>query len=130
MREGYTKTQVDPRDLLETLAYAGFRKLARKWWRVGAREMVRSFSKAVFTRDLQRLVPEVRERDLVPGGAGVRAQAVDAEGNLLDDFAIVRTEGAIHVCNAPSPGATASLLIGRAIAEMAEEACPALAARG
>lgn len=130
MREGYTKTMVDPRDLFETLAYTGFRKLARKWWRVGAREMVRSFSKALFTRDLQRLVPEIRERDLRPGGAGVRAQAVDAEGNLLDDFAIVRTEGAIHVCNAPSPGATASLLIGRSIAEMAAEACPALAGQG
>ncbi|MBI3126771.1 MAG: L-2-hydroxyglutarate oxidase [Candidatus Tectomicrobia bacterium] len=129
MREGYTKMKIDPRDLFETLSYPGFRRLARKWWRVGAREMARSFSKAVFTRDLQKLVPEIEERDLAPGGAGVRAQAVDREGNLLDDFAIVRTEGAIHVCNAPSPGATASLLIGRAIAEMAGEACPALAPR-
>lgn len=130
MREGYTKTMVDLGDLRETLAYPGFRRLARRWWRVGVQEMIRSFSRAIFARDLQRLVPEIRAKDLLPGGAGVRAQAVDPEGNLLDDFAIVRTEGAIHVCNAPSPGATASLVIGRAIADMAEEACPALASRG
>ncbi|MEE9274581.1 MAG: L-2-hydroxyglutarate oxidase [bacterium] len=128
MREGYTKTQADPRDILDTLTYRGFWKVARKFWRSGLAEMHRSFSKAAFTRSLQKLMPEIEERHLMPGGAGVRAQAVDAEGKLLDDFVIVRTEGAIHVCNAPSPGATASLTIGRAIADMAEEACPALAA--
>ncbi len=127
MREGYAKTQIDPRDLWETLAYRGFRRLARRYWRAGLQETIRSFSRARFARDLKRLVPEVEEEDLVPGGAGVRAQAVDPEGNLIDDFAIVRTEGALHVLNAPSPGATASLLIGRAIADMAGEACPALA---
>ena len=70
---------------------------------------------------------DIRESDLVPGGAGVRAQAVDTEGRLVDDFAIIQTEGAIHVCSAPSPGATASLMIGKKIADMAEEAYPALA---
>jgi len=89
--------------------------------------MYRSFSKAAFTRALQKLMPGIEEKDLVPGGAGVRAQAVDSEGKLVDDFAIIHTEGAIHVCNAPSPGATASLMIGRRITDMAEEACPALA---
>ncbi len=121
MREGYVKTHADPRDLLETLTYAGFWKLARRYWRTGLGEMVRSLSKSAFTRALQKLLPEIRESDLAPAGAGVRAQAVDRDGGLLDDFAILRTEGAIHVCNAPSPGATASLMIGRTIADMADE---------
>ena len=121
MREGYTKTRIDPYDLFETLTYPGFLKLARKYWKVGLGEMVRSLSKSAFTRALQKLMPEIRESDLVPAGAGVRAQAVDRDGGLLDDFSIIRTEGAVHVCNAPSPGATASLMIGRAIADMAEE---------
>ena len=121
MREGYTKTGISPYDLLETLTYPGFLKLARKYWKVGLGEMVRSVSKSAFTRALQKLMPEIRESDLVPAGAGVRAQAVDRNGGLLDDFSIIRTEGAVHVCNAPSPGATASLMIGKAIADMAEE---------
>ena len=121
MREGYTKTGISPYDLFETLTYPGFLKLARKYWKVGLGEMVRSVSKSAFTRALQKLMPEIRESDLVPAGAGVRAQAVDRDGGLLDDFSIIRTEGAVHVCNAPSPGATASLMIGRAIADMAEE---------
>ncbi len=121
MREGYSKADVSPRDLLETLAYPGFLRLARKYWKTGLGEMVRSFSKSAFTRALRKLMPEIQESDLIPASAGVRAQAVDRNGRLLDDFAILRTEGAIHVCNAPSPGATASLTIGRAIADMADE---------
>ena len=121
MREGYTKTGISPYDLFESLTYPGFLKLARKYWKVGLGEMVRSVSKSAFTRALQKLMPEIRESDLVPAGAGVRAQAVDRNGGLLDDFSIIRTEGAVHVCNAPSPGATASLMIGRAIVDMAEE---------
>ena len=121
MREGYTKTRVDPYDLFETLTYPGFLRLALKYWKTGLGEMVRSMSKSAFTRALQKLMPEIRESDLVPAGAGVRAQAVDREGGLLDDFSIIRTEGAVHVCNAPSPGATASLMIGRAIADIADE---------
>ncbi len=129
MREGYTKTQADAGDLYDTFSYPGFWRLSRKYWKVGLGEMVRSASKSAFTRALQKLMPEIREDDLIPGGAGVRAQAVDKEGKLLDDFAIVHTEGAIHVCNAPSPGATASLMIGKRIADMAEEASPALAGK-
>ena len=121
MREGYTKTGISPYDLLETLTYPGFLRLALKYWKTGLGEMVRSVSKSAFTRALQKLMPEIRESDLVPAGAGVRAQAVDRDGGLLDDFSIIRTEGAVHVCNAPSPGATASLMIGKAIADMAEE---------
>ena len=121
MREGYAKTDIDPRDLLETLTYPGFLRLARKYWKTGLGEMVRSFSKSAFTRALRKLMPEIQESDLVPAGAGVRAQAVGRDGRLLDDFAIIRTKGAVHVCNAPSPGATASLMIGRAIADMADE---------
>jgi L-2-hydroxyglutarate oxidase len=96
--------------------------MAQRYWKTGLGEMRRSLSKGAFTAALQKLLPAVRESDLIPAGAGVRAQAVDRAGNLLDDFAIVRTEGAVHVCNAPSPGATASLAIGRRIASMAEEA--------
>lgn len=127
MREGYEKTKADPRDIFEIFGYPGFWKMAAKYWKAGAGEMVRSFSKTAFTRSLQKLMPEIDESDLIPGGAGVRAQAVDREGNLLDDFAIVRSPQAIHICNAPSPGATASLIIGQSIAGMAAEACPALA---
>ena len=121
-REGYRFAEADPRDLWDTLSHPGFWRMARRYWKTGLGEMRRSLSKGAFTAALQKLLPAVRESDLIPAGAGVRAQAVDRAGNLLDDFAIVRTEGAVHVCNAPSPGATASLAIGRRIAGMAEEA--------
>ncbi|MBT3351333.1 MAG: FAD-dependent oxidoreductase, partial [Nitrospinaceae bacterium] len=126
-REGYTRTSANPGDILDTFSYPGFWRLARKYWRVGVGEMYRSASKGAFTRALQKLMPDLQEEDIIPGGAGVRAQAVDSEGKLVDDFAIVHTEGAVHVCNAPSPGATASLMIGKKIADMVEEAHPALA---
>ena len=95
--------------------------MARKYWKTGAQEVYRSFSKKAFTKSLQRLVPAIREEDLQPGGAGVRAQAVDPDGRLIDDFRILETPGAIHVLNAPSPGATASLSISAGILEMAEK---------
>ncbi|MGE3308322.1 MAG: L-2-hydroxyglutarate oxidase [Limisphaerales bacterium] len=116
-REAYRKSDFHLRDTLETLAWPGFRKVARRYWRTGLGEFHRSFSKAAFVRALQRLIPEVREGDLAPGGAGIRAQACDRDGRLLDDFDI-RTDGnVIHVCNAPSPAATASLAIGATIAQ-------------
>lgn len=117
-RQGYHKTTVNLRDLTETLAYAGFRRLAARYWRDGIQEMVRSFSRAAFVRSLQRLVPEITEADVIPGESGVRAQALRPDGTLEDDFLIVQRPGAIHVCNAPSPAATASLEIGRTIAAM------------
>ncbi|MCC3571015.1 MAG: L-2-hydroxyglutarate oxidase [Microcoleus sp. PH2017_40_RAT_O_B] len=116
-REGYQKTDINLRDLVETFTYPGFWKLAAKYWSMGMEEMVRSFSKAAFVRSLQKLIPEVQAEDLVPTHAGVRAQALTKEGGLVDDFLLVRGEKAIHVCNAPSPAATASLAIGEAIAQ-------------
>ena len=120
-REGYTLGTVRPAEFLGTLGYAGFWHMARKYWRVGAFEMYRSASKAAFVRSLQKLVPDIAAADLERGGAGVRAQAVAADGSLVDDFKISVTAGAVHVVNAPSPGATASLAIGRHIAALVAE---------
>ena len=120
-REGYTIGTVKPAEFLGTLGYAGFWHMARKYWRVGAYEMYRSASKAAFVRSLQKLVPDITAADLERGGAGVRAQAVAPDGALVDDFKISVTPGAVHVVNAPSPAATASLAIGRHVAGVAAE---------
>ncbi len=116
-REGYHCTSFDLRDFLETMTYPGFWRLAAKHAKSGLQEMHRSFSKKAFVRSLQKLIPEIREEDLIPGEAGVRAQALRPDGGLVDDFLIVHSPFAIHVCNAPSPAATASLEIARVIAE-------------
>lgn len=118
-REGYKKSQINFRELSESLIWPGFRKVASKYWQTGFGEMYRSFSKAAFTRALQELIPEIQESDLVEGGAGVRAQACDRTGGLLDDFVIRESELAINVLNAPSPAATSSLSIGGTVAKMA-----------
>jgi L-2-hydroxyglutarate oxidase len=115
-REGYRWHDISCGDLVETLAFGGFWRLAGSFWRVGMAEYRRSFSKGAFVASLQRLIPEVRAEDVVRGGAGVRAQAVDGAGKLVDDFRIVTGERMVHVLNAPSPAATASLSIGRVIA--------------
>lgn len=120
-REGYRRTDFDAREAWDTLSYPGFWRLARKYWRTGAGEFHRSFSKAAFVRALQRLLPDLRMDDLHPSGAGVRAQAVDVMGGLVDDFSIQALGGVIHVLNAPSPAATASLPIGRHIADEARK---------
>lgn len=124
-REGYDWRTVVPRDLADALTHRGFHRLARRYWRTGAGEMYRSASKRAFVRALQRLVPDVRAEDLVRSGAGVRAQALAADGRLVDDFAFDETPNAVHVINAPSPAATASLEIGRVIAERALPDVPA-----
>lgn len=116
-REGYAKLQVDLGDLVETLTYPGFLRLAAKHWRTGSGEMWRSFSKRAFTKALQRLIPEIRVEDLRPAESGIRAQAVARDGSLVDDFRIEEQEFAIHVLNAPSPAATAALNIGQVVAE-------------
>lgn len=116
-REGYHRTSFNLRDFTETMTYGGFWRLAAKHARSGLAEMHRSFSKAAFVRSLQALIPEVRGEDLVPSEAGVRAQALRPDGGLVDDFLIVHDGADVHVCNAPSPAATASLEIGRAIVE-------------
>ena len=118
-REGYSRWQMSARDLLGYAAYGGFWRMAWKYWRTGLGEMHRSFSKKAFHRALQRLVPELRYDDIRPFGAGVRAQAVEPSGALVDDFRFVEAERMIHVLNAPSPAATASLSIGQTIADMA-----------
>jgi len=116
-REGYTKTSFNLRDTFETFVWNGFHKLIRKHWKMGMGEFYRSYNKKAFVSALNKLIPEVREDDLIPGGAGVRAQACLKDGSLLDDFYIVEDERVIHICNAPSPAATASLSIGDFISE-------------
>jgi L-2-hydroxyglutarate oxidase len=114
-REGYHKTDFSARDTWETFTYGGFWKLARKNLGEGMMEMRRSFSKAQFVRSLQQLIPELTEADVVPTHAGVRAQALLPDGGLVDDFLFVEGRNAMHVCNAPSPAATAALEIARTI---------------
>jgi L-2-hydroxyglutarate oxidase len=118
-REGYRKTDFAVGDLLQTVTFRGFWAMTGKYWQTGFGELYRSLSKQAFVAALQKLLPEIRSDDLVAGGSGVRAQAVSAGGALVDDFVIKESLNAIHVLNAPSPGATASLAIGRSIAEMA-----------
>jgi L-2-hydroxyglutarate oxidase len=120
-REGYRRTDFDVRDLVSSLLFAGFWRMAAKHWRSGLDEFHRSFSKPLFVRALQRLVPEVRDEDLVPGGSGVRAQALKRDGTLVDDFQFVPSGRMLHVLNVPSPAATASLVIGRTIGNMAAQ---------
>ena len=112
-REGYRKTDITWGDLADTLTFPGFWKMAAKHWREGSLEMWRSWSRAAFLRSLQQLIPEVQDADLRPCAAGVRAQALLPSGQLVDDFLIVTGRNSLHVCNAPSPAATASLEIGR-----------------
>jgi L-2-hydroxyglutarate oxidase len=120
-REGYRKTDISIGELSQAMTFGGFWKMARKFWKVGAGEYYRSFNKAAFVKALQRLVPELQSADLAPGGAGVRAQAVDRSGKLVDDFRFAVSDRAVHVVNVPSPAATASIVIGREIVKMAQE---------
>jgi len=117
-REGYKKTQINILEFFETLAWPGFRKVAKKYWKTGLGEFYRSYSKAAFTKALQRLLPEITANDLVEGGAGVRAQACDRNGGLLDDFSIHENGRTVNVYNAPSPAATSSLAIGDTISNI------------
>lgn len=118
-REGYGKTDFRVADVLDQLGFSGFWRMAARYWGTGFGEMYRSFSKPAFVRALRALVPEVTESDLVKGSSGVRAQAVDRNGKLVDDFQFVGKSRALHVCNVPSPAATASLPIGRHIVDIA-----------
>ena len=120
-REGYRPWSFSPRDALAVATYPGFWRMARRYWRTGIDELDRAFRKRAFVTALRRLVPELRSADVRRRGAGVRAQAVEPGGQLVDDFRIVGGAGTIHVLNAPSPAATASLVIGRHVARMAVE---------
>jgi len=118
-REGYNRWQVDWSELWETVSYAGFRQIATKFWKTGLEEQFRSFSKKAFVKAIQELIPAVQMSDVQRGGSGVRAQACDAKGNLLDDFLILEQQRIVNVCNAPSPAATSSLAIGETVAAKA-----------
>jgi (S)-2-hydroxyglutarate dehydrogenase len=120
-REGYQRTDFNLRDLASWLAFPGFWRMAAKHWRSGLGEFHRSFSKPDFVRALQRLLPELRTEDLIPGGSGVRAQALRRDGTLVDDFQFVPSGRILHVLNVPSPAATASLVIGRTIVSTAKD---------
>ncbi|MFP6887470.1 MAG: L-2-hydroxyglutarate oxidase, partial [Opitutales bacterium] len=120
-REAYGKFDLNLRDLLESLFYRGFMKMAWKHWRMGLGEMWRSYNKAAFVKALRRLVPEISAEHLEGAPAGIRAQAVTPEGALADDFLIQESERIVNVCNAPSPAATASLNVGREIVEKLAE---------
>lgn len=117
-REGYKKTDFSFTDLLEMKLYPGFWKMAAKFYKLGYQEFRRSFSKDLFVKSLQKLIPEITSEDIEVGGAGVRAQALERDGKLVDDFRIVEAKRMVHVLNAPSPAATASLSIGKTISEM------------
>ncbi|HQF41359.1 MAG TPA: L-2-hydroxyglutarate oxidase [Ignavibacteriaceae bacterium] len=117
-REGYKKTDFSFRDVLEMKFYSGFWKMASKYYKMGLLEFRRSFSKNLFVKSLQKLIPEIQYDDIESGGSGVRAQALDSNGKLVDDFKIVEAKRMIHILNAPSPAATASLSIGKTISDM------------
>jgi L-2-hydroxyglutarate oxidase len=118
-REGYRKRDFSPADVFRTVMFPGFWRMGKQRWKSGIWEMYRSFHKPAFLRSLQALVPELVDDDLVPGGSGVRAQAVNRSGKLLDDFRIEQADRALHVLNAPSPAATSSLVIGNHIVDLA-----------
>ena len=120
-REGYRKSDISLSETMGALTFPGFWKMTAKHWRTGMQEMHRSYRKSVFVNDLRKLIPEIQPTDLEPGGSGVRAQAVAANGALLDDFHILRGQRALHVLNAPSPGATSSLAIGEYLTNLALE---------
>jgi (S)-2-hydroxyglutarate dehydrogenase len=120
-REGYGKTDFSLGDALAQFTYPGFWRMVGKYWREGFAEFYRSLSRRAFVTELQRMLPEIQESDLRPGGSGVRAQAVRPDGSLVDDFQFICSRNVLHVCNVPSPAATASIPIGRAIADMAQQ---------
>ncbi len=120
-REGYSKFSFNLNDILNTITFPGFWKMSARNWRTGLSEQYRSINKNLFLKSLQYLVPDIKMSDLTAPGAGVRAQAVDQTGNLLQDFSIIEADNAIHVLSAPSPGATSSLTIGKHIVSLAQK---------
>jgi L-2-hydroxyglutarate oxidase len=119
-REGYKKYDFSLKDTFQMISYGGFWKMAARHYKMGIKEFYRSFNKSEFVSALQKLVPEIKNSDIYPGGAGVRAQALEPDGKLVDDFRIIETENMVHVLNAPSPAATASISIGNTIAGFAK----------
>jgi L-2-hydroxyglutarate oxidase len=120
-REGYSKKDFSFSDILHLISYRGFWKMASKYYKMGFGEFYRSYSKSAFVRALQKLIPEIIENDIKKGGAGVRAQALEPNGKLVDDFRIIEEDKMVHVLNAPSPAATASISIGNYIAKLVKK---------
>lgn len=120
-REAYTKTSFNLKDFLEIVTYPGFIKMGLKYYKVGVEEIIRSFNKKLFVENVQQLIPEITEDDLIPAPAGVRAQALKSDGSLVDDFFIINGKNSVHVCNAPSPAATAALEIGKEVVNKVEK---------
>jgi L-2-hydroxyglutarate oxidase LhgO len=120
-REGYSFFTINPAELWDAITYPGFIKLATKYWKIGAGEMYRDLVRSAYVKALQRYIPELQPEDCLPGPAGVRAQAMSIDGNLVDDFVFEGADGIVHVRNAPSPAATSSLAIGKYIADDAEQ---------
>jgi L-2-hydroxyglutarate oxidase LhgO len=119
-REGYKRWNFNPKDLFDMFGYVGFWKLAAKYWKMGLAEMYRDYVKAAYVRELQRYIPELQSKDIIPGPSGVRAQAIASDGKLIDDFRIVYGENIVHVVNAPSPAATSSIILARMIVDEAQ----------
>ncbi len=119
-REGYTKTDINLRDLIDIFGYPAFWRLGKRYWKVGTAEMLRSYIKGSFVKVLRKLIPEIEKNDLVPGGSGVRAQALTKNGKLLDDFYIIRDKNITHILNAPSPAATSAFAIAEYIISVFE----------
>ena len=117
-REGYKKSDINMKDLMDSLLYKGFVKIAFKYWKMGLFEMYRSFSKKAFLRSMQKMLPQIEMDDIEAGSSGIRAQAVGSDGRLIDDFAILKKENQVHVLNAPSPAATACMAIAKHISEL------------
>lgn len=120
-REGYSKKDFSFADISKLISYPGFWKMASRYYKMGFEEFYRSFNKKAFVKALQKLIPSIQEDDIEPGGAGVRAQALEPDGKLVDDFRIIEAQKMVHVLNAPSPAATASLSIGKTIAEIVKK---------
>ena len=120
-REGYKKTDFDIKEILGLLRFSGFWYMSFKYWKMGLDEQMRSISKKLFVKSLQKLVPGINEADLISGGSGVRAQAVDKKGGIIQDFKIIQSPSAVHVLNAPSPAATSSLSISQHIVDVAKK---------
>lgn len=120
-REGYRRSEINLRDIFESLTYAGFIKLSFKHWSTGVKELLKTFSKRIFLNELKKIIPDIKEEEILKGGSGIRAQAVSPDGKLVDDFFLIVRPRIIHVCNAPSPAATASLAIAEEISKMLEK---------
>jgi L-2-hydroxyglutarate oxidase len=119
-REGYTKTDINFKDLIDIFGYPAFWKLGKRYWKIGTAEMLRSYLKVLFVKALKKIIPEIESKDLIPGGSGVRAQALTIDGKLLDDFHIIRNDNITHILNAPSPAATSAFAIAEHVISVFE----------